>query len=196
MSYVLNFDILFAIVLVGMIFSAIFKKSKKFASNFFLFLTITVVMGVLVYFKIDEKLFTKIGGSLQPIFANSAISKIFNREGYYALFYFAFLVIADILVFLVIKLICSLFMIERRKYKKDLTYTPKHHGMVSFLTSILKFALVLEVFLIVFEFVNLKFGFDVSNSYVIKYFELYEKPLLDLLKARGDSFFKVVGYIA
>ena len=192
MNYILNFDVFFAILLVGMIFCSLFKKSHKYSNNFLLFLITTTILGCLVYFKVDEMVLSKIGGSLAPLFTK--LSSILNRPTYFGLFYFVILLFLDLVLFLIIKLIVQLFTNDRRKFKKDMTYTPKHNAFLSFFVSLLKFVLVAHIILVIFVYFNIHMGFDVSNSYVIKYFNLYEKPLLDFLQAKGTAFFKAVGY--
>lgn len=199
MNYILNFDIFFAILLVGMIFSAIFKKSRKYSNNFFLFLLTTGILGAvlvcLVHFGYEQVILDKIAGPLTPMFTQMGESMKFLKDpNYFGLFYLVIFMLADIILFLIIKLIIKMFTNDRRKFKKDSIYTPKHNGFTSFCVSVLKFVFVLHLVLIALVSLETTLKMNFDNSYIIKYFKLYEKPLIDFFVNRGTAFFKAVGY--
>ena len=185
----INFDIIFVIVFIGLFVGAFLKKSRKVNLNFLFFLISLALLGGLVYFDVDKYLF-QTGASFFTKMFGLLPEGIINANTY-GIVYMGFLLILLCLIFALFKFFAFLTRYEKSKYKHDNTYTSAHHPASAVIVSIVRYALVLYLFIVALILINPVLGFDLNNSYVITTFQKFD-PVVKYLATKGEEVLKVI----
>ncbi|MDY4788417.1 MAG: hypothetical protein SO253_03770 [Bacilli bacterium] len=186
MFQTINFDIIFAIVLITLLICSVFKNSRKIKVNFVLMFFSLLIVGCLSYFKAIDYLVLHFGNFFNKVIGYIPDSLV--NENTYGILYYIILLLSTLVIFGFFKLLGLLIRTENYRYKEDPTYVTLHSPVSAIFVTFFKCLIIMYLFVTLIVLLNPILQFDFANSYVIEAFNRYD-VLVKYLLDKGNSIF-------